>query len=203
MSKKPFITVVLFVVILFLHSNLMAKIQYKVATFGAGCFWCVEAIFSHLKGVHSVVVGYSGGSVVSPTYEDVCAGKTGHAEVCQITFNPEQISYRLLLEVFFSVHNPTTLNRQDNDIGTQYRSVIFYHDAEQKKQLESMITELNESHAFPSLIVTEIQKFEKFYPAESYHQNYFQTNSTQPYCRMIIAPKLQKFKQAFNISLKK
>jgi len=181
----------------------MAKIQYKVATFGAGCFWCVEAIFSHLKGVHSVVVGYSGGSVVSPTYEDVCAGKTGHAEVCQITFNPEQISYRLLLEVFFSVHNPTTLNRQDNDIGTQYRSVIFYHDAEQKKQLESMITELNESHAFPSLIVTEIQKFEKFYPAESYHQNYFQTNSTQPYCRMIIAPKLQKFKQAFNISLKK
>ena len=181
----------------------MAKIQYKVATFGAGCFWCVEAIFSHLKGVHSVVVGYSGGSVVSPTYEDVCAGKTGHAEVCQITFNPEQISYRLLLEVFFSVHNPTTLNRQDNDIGTQYRSVIFYHDAEQKKQLESMITELNESHAFSSLIVTEIQKFEKFYPAESYHQNYFQTNSTQPYCRMIIAPKLQKFKQALNISLKK
>ncbi len=181
----------------------MAKIQYKVATFGAGCFWCVEAIFSHLKGVHSVVVGYSGGSVVSPTYEDVCAGKTGHAEVCQITFNPEQISYRLLLEVFFSVHNPTTLNRQDNDIGTQYRSVIFYHDAEQKKQLESMITELNDNHAFSNLIVTEIQKFEKFYPAESYHQNYFQTNSTQPYCRMIIAPKLQKFKQALNISLKK
>jgi peptide-methionine (S)-S-oxide reductase len=175
----------------------------EVATFGAGCFWCVEAVFQRLEGVTSVVSGYSGGTVENPTYRQVCDGDTGHAEVCQIKFDPSKISYAELLEVFWKTHDPTTLNRQGNDTGTQYRSAIFTHGDRQKELAEKYKKELDGSGAFDRPIVTEIVPFKKFYPAEKYHQNYFNDNPNQGYCRAVIAPKVEKFEKVFKSKLKK
>lgn len=174
---------------------------FDTATFGAGCFWCVEAVFQQLKGVVKVVSGYSGGDVDDPTYEQVCTGNTGHAEVCQITFNRNEISYTELLEAFWKSHDPTTLNRQGEDVGTQYRSVIFYHNEEQKQLAEKYKSELNASGVFDKPIVTEISPFKKFYPAEDYHQNYYAENSNKPYCLLVIRPKLEKFREVFKSHL--
>ena len=172
------------------------------ATFGAGCFWCVEAVFQDLKGVVSVETGYSGGTVENPTYRRVCDGDTGHAEVCRITYDPSKVAYKKLLEVFWKTHDPTTLNRQGNDEGTQYRSVIFTHTPEQKALAEKYKKELDASGAFGRPIVTEISPATTFYKAEDYHQNYFKLNPEKGYCRAIIAPKVEKFKQVFGDSLK-
>jgi len=172
------------------------------ATFGAGCFWCTEAVFQQLKGVKSVVSGYSGGKLKDPTYEQVSTGTTGHAEVVQVSFDPKLISYEELLEVFWTTHDPTTLNQQGHDVGTQYRSAVFYHSDEQKKLAEKYKTELDESHEFKRPIVTEITRFQTFYPAEGYHQNYFNDNSRQPYCTRIIRPKVNKVKKVFKDKLK-
>ena len=174
----------------------------ETVTFGSGCFWCTEAMFQQLKGVSSVVSGYSGGHVENPSYEQVCTGRTGHAEVCQIQFDPELIPFEELLDVFFSTHDPTTLNRQGNDVGTQYRSVIFYHSERQKQIAERVKAELGESGTWKNPIVTEIVPFKKFYPAEDYHQNYFRNNPNQGYCRLVISPKLDKFQKVFKLKLK-
>ena len=173
----------------------------ETITLASGCFWCTEAIFQQLKGVSSVVSGFSGGTVENPSYEQVITGRTGHAEVCHIQFDPEQISFENMLEVFFNTHNPTTLNRQGNDVGTQYRSAIFYHSEEQKRVAERVKTELEKSGTWKDPIVTEIAPFEKFYPAEDYHQNYFRNNPNQSYCRFVIAPKLDKFEKVFKLKL--
>jgi peptide-methionine (S)-S-oxide reductase len=172
------------------------------ATFGNGCFWCTEAIFQNLKGVYSAVSGYSGGQVKNPTYKDVCAGITGHAEVLQIVYDPAVISFEELLEVFWKTHDPTTLNRQGNDIGTQYRSSVFYHNAEQKQLAESYKKKLDASGAFSKPIVTEIVAFTEFYRAENYHQDYFSLNGSEPYCTYVIQPKVDKFKEVFKDKLK-
>jgi len=174
----------------------------EIATFGNGCFWCTEAIFEKLKGVQSAVSGYSGGSKINPTYKEVCSGETGHAEVLKITFDPKIISYSELLEVFWKTHDPTTLNRQGNDVGTQYRSVVFYHSEEQKKLAEKYKLKLEEAKIFDDHIVTEITKFEKFYSAENYHQDYYEQNKSQPYCSFVITPKVEKFKEVFKEKLK-
>lgn len=171
--------------------------QLEHATFGSGCFWCSEAVFDELKGVQSVVSGYSGGNVANPTYEQVCTGLTGHAEVIDVTFDPAVISYPQLLEVFWKTHDPTTLNRQGNDTGTQYRSVIFYHNDEQRKLAEHFKAELDKSGAYNGPIVTEIAPFTKFYPAEKYHQDYYALNPGQGYCAVVIRPKVDKFRKAF------
>jgi peptide-methionine (S)-S-oxide reductase len=180
----------------------MATAILDTATFGAGCFWCVEAVFQNLKGVHAVVSGYAGGTVKNPTYDDVCSGATGHAEVCQIAYDPKQVTYPELLEVFWKTHDPTTLNRQGNDGGTQYRSAIFYHNEEQKKLAEHYKKELDSSKAFDAPIVTEIAPFTNFYKAEDYHQNYFNEHGAQPYCLFVIQPKVDKLKKAFKEKLK-
>lgn len=172
------------------------------ATFGAGCFWCVDAVFRELKGVTSVESGYSGGKIKNPTYREVCSGLTGHAEVCRIVFHPKEISYAELLSVFWQTHDPTTLNRQGADEGTQYRSVIFYHNDEQRTEAEKYKRELDASGAFSGKIVTEISAAEPFYPAEDYHQNYFSQNGEQPYCRFVIEPKMDKFRKAFKDKLR-
>jgi len=172
------------------------------ATFGSGCFWCTEAVFERLKGVYKVVSGYSGGTVENPTYEQVCTGKTGHAEVTQITYDPKVITYDELLEVFWKTHDPTTLNRQGNDVGTQYRSVIFYHNVEQKRLAKKYKEELNKSEIWDKPIVTEIVPFTNFYPAENYHQNYYDNNPSQPYCSFVITPKVEKFEKVFKDKLK-
>jgi peptide-methionine (S)-S-oxide reductase len=173
----------------------------KIATFGAGCFWCVEAVFEQLKGVKRVESGYCGGSVDSPTYEQVCTGQTGHAEVCQVHYDPAVIPYEELLEVFWKVHDPTTLNRQGPDVGTQYRSVVFYHDEEQKKVAEAYKKQLDASGTWSQPIVTQIVPLEKFFPAEAYHQNYFRLHPGQGYCAMVIKPKVAKFKKEFHDKL--
>ena len=167
------------------------------ATFGAGCFWCVEAVFQELKGVKSVKSGYAGGTVKNPSYKEVCTGKTGHAEVAQIVYDPSVITYDELLEVFWKTHDPTTLNRQGNDIGTQYRSSVFYHNAAQKEKAEYYLKKLDESGALNDPIITTIEELTDFYPAEDYHQNYYDNNSSQPYCTFVIQPKLEKFRAAF------
>lgn len=172
------------------------------ATFGAGCFWCVEACFQRLEGVASAVSGYAGGAAPNPTYEQVCGGKTGHAEVCQITYDADKVSYEELLLVFWKVHDPTTLNRQGNDVGTQYRSVIFHHDEAQRAAAEKMKKELGASGVWDGPIVTEIAPFTNFYPAEEYHRDYFNRNPNQPYCQGVVAPKLAKFVKAFREKLK-
>lgn len=172
------------------------------ATLGGGCFWCVEAVFQQLKGVQSVVSGYAGGQRENPTYEQVCSGATGHAEVVQITYDPSLVSYPEILEVFWTVHDPTTLNRQGADVGTQYRSVIFYHNESQKAQAEEYKLKLDKSGAFDNPIVTEISPMPRFYKAEGYHQNYFNENSNQPYCSYVIRPKLEKFRIVFGEKLK-
>lgn len=174
----------------------------SVATFGAGCFWCVEAVFQDLKGVYKVESGYTGGSVKNPSYKEVCNGTTGHAEVIQIRYNPDEISFEELLEVFWEVHDPTTLNRQGNDVGTQYRSAIYYHNDEQKNTSESYKKRLNDKQVFPNPIVTEISPADTFYVAENYHQDYFNQNGEQPYCAFVIKPKVEKFKKVFKEKLK-
>lgn len=173
------------------------------ATFGTGCFWCTEAQFQQLEGVLTVESGYSGGQKPNPTYEEVCSGNTGHAEVVQITYDPAKITFAELLEAFFLSHDPTQLNRQGNDVGTQYRSVIFYHDAEQQKEAEFYKKKVQESGAYDKPIVTEISPFTAFYKAENYHQDYYNQNGSQPYCYYVVKPKLEKFKKAFADKLKK
>ncbi len=173
------------------------------ATLGAGCFWCVEAVFDDLRGVTDVVSGYSGGHKENPTYQEVCSETTGHAEVVQITFDPDEITFREILRVFFTVHDPTTLNRQGNDIGTSYRSAIFYHSDEQKEAAEEIIGEVAEAGIYSDPIVTEVSKFEKFWPGEDYHQEYFANNPNQPYCAAVVAPKVSKFRKAFVDQLKR
>jgi peptide-methionine (S)-S-oxide reductase len=175
----------------------------ETATFGTGCFWCTEAIFKELQGVVSVMPGYSGGQTVNPTYKEVCSGDTGHAECTQIVFDPSKISYDELLEVFFKVHDPTSLNRQGNDVGTQYRSVIFYHNDEQKRLAAEYKTELDRSGAYEKPIVTQIVPMEKFYPAEDYHHDYYEYNKDKnPYCAVVVRPKLEKFRKVFSEKLK-
>lgn len=174
----------------------------EVATLAGGCFWCLEAVYDELKGVVDVVSGYTGGRVRNPSYREVCTGTTGHAEAVQITFDPAQITYRELLEVFFSIHDPTTLNRQGADVGTQYRSAIFYHTAEQKKTAEALMAALQAENPWGRPIVTELAPIEAFYPAEDYHQEYFARNPEQGYCMVVIAPKLEKFRHRFSHRLK-
>lgn len=176
---------------------------FQTATLAGGCFWCLEAVFDDIKGVHSVESGYSGGHAATPTYRQVCSGDTGHAEAVQIRFDPAIVSYRDLLNVFFAIHDPTTLNRQGADVGTQYRSAIFYHDEGQKRAAEELIKELNAQKIWDSSIVTEVTKFDKFYVAEDYHQEYFARNPYQPYCMAVVAPKVAKFRKHFLDMLKK
>jgi methionine-S-sulfoxide reductase len=175
----------------------------EVATFGGGCYWCIEAVFQRLEGVEKVESGFSGGQVKNPTYKEVCTGTTGHAEVIQITFDTTKTSFEEILKVFFTMHDPTTLNRQGNDIGTQYRSAVFYHNDEQKKAAEEIIAALNTSKAYPNPIVTEVSKLDVFYKAEDYHQNYYNENSDEGYCRFVIQPKIEKFEKVFKDRLKK
>jgi len=175
----------------------------ETATLAAGCFWCVEAVFDDLRGVHDVVSGYSGGHTENPTYQEVCSETTGHAEVVNVVFNPEEISYADILRVFFAVHDPTTLNRQGNDIGSSYRSAIFYHSDEQKRAAEEVIKEVTDAEVYDRPIVTEVKAFDKFYPAEDYHQEYFANNPAQPYCAAVVAPKVAKFRKQFVSRLKK
>lgn len=176
--------------------------QTDTATLGAGCFWCVEAVFQNLNGVVSVTSGYSGGTISNPSYKEVCAGTTGHAEVCNVVYDPSKISFDEILEVFWKTHDPTTMNRQGNDVGTQYRSAIFYHSEKQKELAEKYKKELNASGAFDKPIVTEISPYTNFYKAEDYHQDYYNQNGDQPYCRFVIQPKVEKFKKVFSDKLK-
>jgi peptide-methionine (S)-S-oxide reductase len=176
--------------------------KFETATFANGCFWCTEAVFQQLKGVEKVTSGYSGGHVENPTYEEVCNKKTGHAECLQIEYDPAKISFDELLEVFWKTHDPTTLNRQGNDVGPQYRSVIFYHNEEQKEKAEKYKAALNTSGVFDAPIVTTIEPLTIFYPAENYHKDYYQNNTSQPYCYYVIKPKMEKLKKVFADKLK-
>ncbi len=175
----------------------------SVATLGGGCFWCIEAVFDRPHGVQSLESGYSGGHLENPTYEDICSGNTGHAEVIRVTFDPAVVTYRDILDVFFAIHDPTTLNAQGNDIGTQYRSVIFFHTPEQKAVAEAVIRDLTGARTFSRPIVTEVAPAPKFYEAEQYHQEYFERNPRQPYCQYVVSPKVAKFRQQFAARLKK
>ncbi len=186
-----------------METNTISMDDLDTATFGAGCFWCVEAVFQQVKGVIAVSSGYSGGTVKNPSYKEVCTGTTGHAEVTQIFYDPKQVSYEQLLEVFWKVHDPTTLNQQGNDHGTQYRSVIFYHNTKQKEIAEKIKKELSASGAWENPVVTEISPFTVFYKAEDYHQNYYNLNGEQPYCKFVIKPKLDKFEKVFKGNLAK
>lgn len=183
-------------------NNKVMDHKLDTATFGAGCYWCTEAQFQQLKGVEKVESGFSGGSVPDPSYKQVCTGTTGHAEVCNIYYDPSMISFDQLLAAFWTCHDPTQLNRQGNDVGTQYRSVIFYHNEEQKKKAEEYKKKLNDEKAWDKPVVTEISAFDKFYKAEDYHQNYYNENGEQPYCQFVIAPKVEKFKKVFKDKLK-
>lgn len=183
-------------------TNKLSSKKMKTATLANGCFWCTEAIFQRIKGVESVLSGYTGGTVENPTYEQVCSGYTGHAEALQVVFNPEIISYRELLEIFFSTHDPTTLNRQGYDVGTQYRSAIFYHNEKQRKEAIKLVNDLTKAKVFDKKIVTQIVPFTKFYEAEKYHQNYYNNNRNQGYCRAVINPKLEKFIKNYKDKLK-
>jgi peptide-methionine (S)-S-oxide reductase len=181
--------------------NLAASLE--VATLAGGCFWCLEAVFREVDGVENVVSGYTGGATVNPTYEQVCSGKTGHAEAVQVRFDPSKISYREILEIFFSIHDPTTLNRQGADVGTQYRSAIFYHSEQQKAIAEELIARLDTAHLWENPVVTQIVPLRTFYPAEDYHQGYFAKHPEQGYCQAVISPKLNKFRQEWVKNLKK
>jgi peptide-methionine (S)-S-oxide reductase len=176
--------------------------KQEVATFGSGCFWCTEAVFERLEGVDNVVSGFSGGKVKNPSYREITTGRTGHAEVCQIYYDPDIVSYKELLEVFWYTHDPTTLNRQGNDVGPQYRSVIFYHSEEQKNLAEKSLADMDASGFFKDPIVTEITGFTNFYEAEDYHQDYFKNNPNAPYCTFVVKPKVDKFKAKFQDKLK-
>jgi peptide-methionine (S)-S-oxide reductase len=175
----------------------------EVATLAGGCFWCLEAVFDELKGVTDVVSGYAGGTVANPTYRQVCGGNTGHAEVVQVTFDPREVSFRELLEVFFTIHDPTTLNRQGADVGTQYRSAVFYHSPEQQATAKQVIAELDAERIWNGPIVTELAPIDTFYSAEDYHQEYFKNNPAQPYCQVVVAPKVAKFRKHYLERLKK
>jgi peptide-methionine (S)-S-oxide reductase len=176
---------------------------FETATLAGGCFWCIEAVFREVDGVENVISGYTGGTTVNPTYAQVCAGETGHAEAVQVTFHPAKIPYREILEIFFSVHDPTTLNRQGSDTGTQYRSAIFYHNEQQKAIAEDLIGELNKARLWKEPIVTQIAPLGKFYPAEDYHQEYFSRHPEQPYCQVVISPKVNKFRKQWAKKLKR
>lgn len=184
------------------QSKPLKKPETQTITFGMGCFWCSEAIFERLKGVTKVESGFSGGTVKNPTYSQVCTGTTGHAEVVQVTYNPKVISFADLLEVFWKMHDPTTPNRQGDDVGTQYRSVIFYHTDAQKQEAEKYKAQLNQAKAYPHPIITQIVPFSAFYKAEDYHQNYFAQNGSKPYCRLVILPKVEKLEKVFKDKLK-
>ncbi len=184
------------------QKDIMDNRNLELATFGAGCFWCVEAIFQRVDGVEKVVSGYAGGHIENPTYKEVCNGTTGHAEVCQLSYDPNLVSYDELLEIFWKTHDPTTLNRQGNDVGTQYRSVVYYHNDAQKTLAEKYKKELDTAGIFNNPIVTEISPFEILYVAEDYHQNYFNENGSQPYCSFVIQPKVDKFRKVFKEKLK-
>ncbi|WP_282126537.1 peptide-methionine (S)-S-oxide reductase MsrA [Marinifilum flexuosum] len=204
--KKSIVLIFMFVSgVIFGKTNMNTENQSKkmeVASFGAGCFWCVEAIFQELNGVEKVESGYMGGDTKNPTYKEICTGETGHAEICQITYDANVISFEDLLEVFWQTHNPTTLNRQGADVGTQYRSAVFYHSDEQKELALQYKEKLSDSGAWDDPIVTEITPASKFYIAENYHQDYFNNNSNQPYCSFVIKPKMEKFKKVFKNKLK-
>lgn len=176
--------------------------SFQIATFAGGCFWCIESAFNLVKGVDSALSGYMGGQTKDPTYEDICTGQSGHAEVVQIHFNSEEVTYRELLEIFFTLHDPTQLNRQGNDVGTQYRSAIYYHNQAQKLMAETLITEINASQIWPTPVVTEVTTEETFYCAEDYHQAYVSNNPQNPYCQMLVLPKLAKFRERFTAKLK-
>ncbi|PID62423.1 MAG: peptide-methionine (S)-S-oxide reductase [Ignavibacteriae bacterium] len=198
-----FFTVNGFISKLVFNEKKMSNKKLEKITLGNGCFWCTEAVFEKLDGVISAVSGYSGGTTENPTYKEVCTGKTGHAEVIQVTFDSSKISIEKILEVFFKTHDPTTLNRQGNDVGTQYRSVIFYHNAKQKEIAEQIKDKLDNAKIFNKPIVTQITKFTNFYLAENYHQNYYELNKSQPYCEFVITPKIEKFNKVFKELLKK
>lgn len=185
------------------NSKTKSTSNLETITLGGGCYWCVEAVYENLDGVKSVISGFSGGKVANPTYEEVCTGTTGHAEVVQITYDKNKTDLNEIFKVFFTVHDPTTLNRQGADVGTQYRSVIFYKNDEQKKAAESIIAELNKAKVYSSPIVTKVEPFRAFYKAEDYHQNYYANNKNQPYCKMVIQPKIEKFEKVFKDKLKK
>lgn len=185
------------------NSSRSNKVNLDTATFATGCFWCAEAKFKELRGVVKVSSGFSGGHTVNPTYEEVSTGTTGHAESVNIIFDPKQITFDELVEVFFTDHDPTQLNRQGNDVGTEYRSAIFYHNAAQKQKAEFYIKKVNESHAYPKPVVTQVVPFKVFYKAEDYHQNYFSRNGSVPYCKYVIQPELDKFRKVFANKLKK
>lgn len=194
---------VLFLVIFLIYTTGVMSKDLEKATLGGGCFWCTEAVYLELKGVVEVKPGYSGGHVKNPSYKEVCAETTGHAEVVQITFDPQVVSYSQILEVFFITHDPTTLNRQGNDVGTQYRSAIFYHSEKQKEVAEKVVQLFEEENVYEKPIVTEVTEFDKFYLAEDYHINYFARNKTQGYCQFVVAPKVVKFRKVFKDQLKK
>jgi peptide-methionine (S)-S-oxide reductase len=181
----------------------MTEAAREIATLAGGCFWCLEAVFDDMKGVESVESGYMGGKTANPTYEEVCSGQSGHAEVVQLTFDPSAVSFREILEVFFVIHDPTTLNRQGNDVGTQYRSAVFYHSPEQKSAAEQVIANLNSARIYDDPIVTEVAAASKFYVAENYHQEYYRRNPAQPYCAYVVRPKVAKFRKHFLEKLKK
>jgi peptide-methionine (S)-S-oxide reductase len=184
------------------HKLVEANTQYDTATLGSGCFWCSEAIYNEVNGVVSVSPGYSGGKIKNPTYREVCTGETGYAEVCQLVYNPKIVSFEELLEIFWQIHNPTTLNRQGADVGTQYRSVIFYHNQQQKELAEIYKHKLDSSGVFDEPIVTAIEAFRTFYPAEDYHKNYYNNNRQQAYCQIVIKPKIEKFRKVFHDKLR-
>ncbi len=183
--------------------NQQDKPKLEVATLAGGCFWCIEAVYKEVEGVIEAIPGYSGGTTNNPTYEEVSTGRTGHAESVQVTFDPARTSYREILEIFFSVHDPTTLNRQGADVGTQYRSAIFYHDEKQKAVAEEIIREMTKDGMFRDRIVTQVVALQKFYPAEDYHRNYFEKHPEQAYCQVVIAPKLDKFRKRWEAKLKR
>ena len=199
---KKILLITLCIILASLTGYSQKKPVLKKATFGMGCFWCTEAVFQRIKGVTKVESGYTGGKIKNPTYEQVSSGKTGHAEVSQITYDPAKISYAELLEIFWKMHDPTTLNRQGADVGTHYRSAIFYSDAQQKAEAEKYKAELNKAKVYPKPIVTQITAAQPFYKAENYHQNYFNLNSRQPYCRAVIQPKIDKLEKVFKDKIK-
>ena len=202
MRRYTFVIFAGLLLTLSLFGNDGMKDKFEIATFGGGCFWCTEAIFERVKGVQEVESGYAGGSVSNPDYKMVTSGTTGHAEVVQITFDPEVVTYLELLEIFFKTHDPTTLNRQGADVGTQYRSIVLYHNEQQNKLAREVLDELDSEGVWPDPILTEIQAFEEFYSAEVYHQEYFENNPNQGYCRLVITPKLEKFEKVFKEKLK-
>jgi peptide-methionine (S)-S-oxide reductase len=194
---------ILFTIILLNITYYSMGKELEKATLGGGCFWCTEAVYKELKGVADIKPGYSGGEIKNPTYKEVCTGRTGHAEVVQITFDPDEVSFSEILEVFFMTHDPTTLNRQGNDVGTHYRSAIFYHSEAQKQTAEKVIELFNQENVYDDPIVTEVTTFKNFYEAEDYHFNYFERNKNQPYCQYVVAPKVEKFRKIFKDKLKK